>query len=191
MMIRLIVVTSLLALLPGCRPSAPASKPDEHSVINASGETISISSLFNNELTVLIFTDTTCPIANRFAPTINALHQEFPSVNFLLIFPDPDTDAGAILQHLEDYSLSLNFLRDPRHHLVNWTGATHTPEAALYRNSSQLYLGRINDRFVDFGVERNHITSHDLAEAIKASLAGEPIEISKTSAIGCQIPSLP
>lgn len=157
---------------------------------------MTFSSLITETPTVFIFTDTTCPIANRFIPTINKMIVDFPSVNFLMVYPDPALNHAAIVQHHEDYSISCKFLRDPNHKLVSRTGATRTPEVAVYlknKNSQteQIYLGRINNRFVDFGVERNQVTSHDLADALKAALSGDLVTKSSTPAIGCKIPPLP
>ena len=50
-----------------------------------------------------------------------------------------------------------------------------------------MYRGRIDDRFVDLGLERPSPTRRDLAEAIAAVLAGKPVDQPRTQAVGCFI----
>ena len=65
-------------------------------------------------------------------------------------------------------------LRDPAHALVKFTEATITPEAAVVADGRVVYRGRIDDRYVDLGVERPSPTQRDLADALTAVLAGKP-----------------
>ncbi len=63
-----------------------------------------------------------------------------------------------------------------------------TPEVALFDAAGRLaYLGRIDDRYVDFGVDRPAPATHDLAEALDAVLAGRPVAVPRTHAVGCAI----
>jgi hypothetical protein len=146
--------------------------------------------------TVLIFVRTDCPIANRFAPTIERLRREFAArgVNFWLVFVDPAETAGMIRAHLIEYDLHATALRDPRHTLVALSGATITPEAAVYVSGEGtprlVYRGRIDDRFVDFGLARPQPSKHDLQQALDAVLAGRAVMPQTTPAVGCVIADL-
>ena len=71
--------------------------------------------------------------------------------------------------------------------LVKFSGATITPEAAVYAGGRVQYRGRIDDRFVDFGVDRPAAIEHDLQDAIAAILAGKPVAQPETQAVGCYI----
>ncbi len=71
-------------------------------------------------------------------------------------------------------------------------GATITPEAALFDREGTLhYLGRIDDRFTDFGKARQRAHSRDLEQALAAVLEGKPVPVSRTSAVGCFLADLP
>ena len=85
------------------------------------------------------------------------------------------------------YTGATEALRDPTHALVKFVGATVTPEAAVYAGGRVVYRGRIDDRYVDLGVERPAPTRHDLADALTASLAGKPAPHATTQAVGCFI----
>jgi len=65
-----------------------------------------------------------------------------------------------------------------------------TPEAALMQGTRLLYRGRIDDRYVDFGKDRPAPTTHDLEAAIDAAIAGKPIAVKETRAIGCILSDL-
>jgi hypothetical protein len=73
---------------------------------------------------------------------------------------------------------------------VKFSGATITPEAVVVANGKVVYRGRIDDRYVEIGVERAAPTTHDLADALTATLAGTPIARPITQAVGCFIADL-
>ena len=52
------------------------------------------------------------------------------------------------------------------------------------------YRGRIDDRNVELGKSRSTAVKRDLADAIAATLAGEPIAEPFTKAVGCPIADL-
>ena len=147
--------------------------------------------------TVLIFTRTDCPIANRLLPTVERLRAAYEpkSIRFWLVFVDPSEPAAAIRQHLTAFDQHSTAIRDPRHELVKMTGATRTPEAAVFIHegpaSRLVYRGRIDNRYIDVGRARPKPSSHDLQDALDAALAGGasgPPRI--TQPVGCIIADL-
>jgi hypothetical protein len=144
--------------------------------------------------TVLIFVRTDCPISNRYAPEIQRLYQKYKALGivFWLVYPDPDTTAASITSHLKDYGLSLRPLRDPHHALVKRARVSVTPEVAVFLPTRQeVYHGRIDDRFVDFGKERASPTRHDLDATLDSILRGKSIANYSTIAVGCYISDIP
>jgi hypothetical protein len=55
---------------------------------------------------------------------------------------------------------------------------------------SVVYGGRIHERSGALGGERPAPTTHDLAEALSAVLAGRPVAHATTAAVGCFIADL-
>ena len=138
--------------------------------------------------TVFLFVSTECPISNRYAPEVRRLHEKFGSrdVAFWLVYPNPAESVAAIRNHLSAFSYPGRPLRDPRHELVKLTLVTVTPSAAVFDRSGQLiYRGRIDNRYVDFGVERPRPTVHDLEDALDAVLERKAVQEPVTQAVGC------
>ena len=142
--------------------------------------------------TVLVFTSTECPISNRYAPEINRLNAKFAGkVRFMMVYPAPaDTDAK-VRAHIAKFAYPKQWLHDPGQKLVKQTGVTVTPEVAVMSvDRGVLYRGRIDDRYVDFGKDRAEPTVRDLERALEAIVAGKPVAVSETRAVGCFIADL-
>jgi hypothetical protein len=181
-----------LVLVLGCTaPESPG--PGAVPFRNAAGLTVDP---FGNSAAagvVLLFLREDCPIANRYAPTIRRIHDEFASrgIDFFLVYPDPRATAAGVRTHQSDYSLPGMALLDPEQRLVEKTGVTITPEAALFDPAGRLrYRGRIDDRFVDYGVARAEPTTHELRDALTALLSGQEVAPPGGPAIGCLIADL-
>ncbi|MDH3590645.1 MAG: peroxiredoxin, partial [Planctomycetota bacterium] len=110
---------------------------------------------------------------------------------FRFVYVDPDESAETIRKHRRDFSLPAEAWIDRKHALVEWTGASITPEAAVVDDTGTLrYRGRIDDWYVDFGKARREPSVHDLEIALQARLRGETSELTTTKAVGCFIMDL-
>ena len=144
------------------------------------------------KVVVLIFVRTDCPISNRYAPTIQQLgtqHRE--DATFFLVYPDKKETPEVIRKHDREFGYTFAALRDPQHILVRQSQAQITPEAAVFDASRRLvYHGRIDNLYEDFGHARKFPTTHELADAIEAAIAGKPLSANATPAVGCYISDL-
>lgn len=145
-------------------------------------------------VTVLLFLSTDCPISSRYAPELRRLHDRFASrgVVFWMVYPNLAESRAAIQDHMEAFAYPGRVLRDPQHLAVKLTQATVTPEAAVFDASGRIvYRGRIDDRYVDFGLERPAATTRDLENALNAVLSGRLVEEPVTRAVGCFLVDFP
>jgi AhpC/TSA family. len=180
-----------VAWLAGCN-SQPIAK--EHSpnvtVLDLENRTVNPFHEQTAKAIIFFFVGTDCPISNRYAPEIERLAERYAreSLAFWLVYPESSTTREEIEQHRKEYHLSLQALRDPRHALVKLSKVKVTPEAAVFLPDGQeVYRGRIDDRYMDFGKKRPTPTTHDLDEVLRSLIAGKAVAISKTRAIGCYI----
>ncbi len=141
---------------------------------------------------VLVFLRTDCPISNRYAPTIQQLSARYSGqAAFWLVYPDKKTSAAAIRKYLLDYGYKLPALRDPQRILVGRSRVQVTPEVAVFDARARLvYHGRIDNWYEDFGRSRSAPTTHDLDDAIRATLSGKPPAAAVIDAVGCYISDL-
>ena len=180
------IATALLLLSCATPPSAPDLK-----LLDLDGN--EVDPLRAGTVSVFVFTRTDCPISNRYAPEIRRIYDRFEpqGVAFWLVYVDPDESAEVIRRHLADYAYPLPALRDTRHALVSLTGASVTPEAAVFVGPGRMiYRGRIDDWYVDFGKSRTAATRHDLQDILQALLDGDDVEPSTAPAVGCFIADL-
>jgi thiol-disulfide isomerase/thioredoxin len=138
---------------------------------------------------VFLFTATDCPISNRYAPEVQRLYRAYGGrgVKFVLVYPNPADTPELIREHARSFGYPAEALRDPKQALAKLSKVTIAPEAAVFLNGRLMYHGRIDDRFVDFGLDRPQPTVHDLDDAIAAVLAGKPVPHPVTQAVGCYI----
>ncbi len=141
---------------------------------------------------VLVFIRTDCPVSSRYAPTIQKLSAQYADkARFFLVYPDKDESAASIQKYLRDYGYHVPALRDPQHVLVKLSQATVTPEVAVFTSDKHLtYHGRIDNWYESFGHARSAPTTHELDDALQATLAGRHPDPAVTASVGCYISDL-
>jgi thiol-disulfide isomerase/thioredoxin len=147
----------------------------------------------DHKATVLLFTTVDCPVANAFAPEIHRIVTDYAGkgVKLHLVHVDPDVTPAGARKHAQEYGYKLPVLLDAKHELVRRSGATITPEAAVFAADRRLvYRGRIDDRAVRLGVFRPEPRTRDLAAVLERLARGERVEPFTTQAIGCYIKPL-
>ena len=175
------------------RPTAGV-EPDKTAAVDLDGRLVDPLQEITGKAVVLVFIGVECPISNRYAPEIKRLHARFKDkgIAFWLVHPDADYTSESIRKHAQEYGYKMGILRDPKHALVRRAQVRITPEAAVFVPPGQLvYHGRIDDRFVDLGLERPEPAHHDLEEILEAIVAGKVPPLTTKRAIGCTIPALP
>lgn len=141
---------------------------------------------------VYVFATTDCPISNRYAPEINRLAAKFSGrARFMLVYPVPTDTDTLIREHVRKFGYTIAWRRDVDQQLVKEIGVRVTPEVAILdRDRKVVYRGRIDDRYLDFGKDRPEPTIRDLERSLEAVLAGKPVPVAQTQAIGCILSDL-
>jgi hypothetical protein len=142
---------------------------------------------------VLLFLATDCPVSNRYLPAIRQLQSQFAPqhVAFWIVYPNPADTPAAIRQHDTAFGPLDHEIRDPQESLVRLARAHITPEAAILLPQAstlrEVYRGRIDNRYLSFGVQRPSAPRHDLADALTAVLAHRPVPLPDGPPVGCAI----
>jgi hypothetical protein len=140
---------------------------------------------------VLVFAASDCPVSNGYAPEIQRVCASYAArgVRCMLVYEDPDLTAEAARAHLAEYRYgTMTATIDADGSLAARVGATVTPEVAVIdRAGAVRYRGRIDNKYVTLGRARRTVTEHDLSDALDAVLAGRPVSVGNSQAVGCVI----
>lgn len=140
---------------------------------------------------VVVFLTHDCPVANAYAPTLNELrraHADAP-IDFHFVHVDPGLEVEGARRHAEEYGYDPSTVSiDANGALIDALEPKVTPEVFVIRpDGSVAYRGRIDDFYQAPGRRRAVRTTHELADAIDAVLAGQPVTVERTEAVGCAI----
>jgi thiol-disulfide isomerase/thioredoxin len=185
----ILAIASLVCALPP--PSWPQTP--RLSTVDLDGRPADPFALAGSKIVVLLFIRTDCPIANRYAPTIQELSAHYSgNTAFFLIYPIKSETPEQIRKHLLDYRYHLPAFRDPDLALARLSQVSITPEVAVFSPARKLlYHGRIDDWYVEFSRARRAPTTHDLVDVLDAVIGGKPVPVASTPVVGCFIPGLP
>ena len=138
---------------------------------------------------VLVFVNTSCPVAQRYLPTLQELEKEYRAkdVQFLAVNAAEEDSLIAMATQAVKYDIEFPFVKDFDGAAAKLLGVKRTPEAVvLDRDKVIRYRGRIDDQHRLGGV-RKEPTSRDLKDAIDAVLAGKKPAQAETEVDGCPI----
>ena len=173
-------------------------KPSEHQVgrrlpdfswKDIQGRDGRLSDLDRDQLLVVAFTSTSCPISKKYLPTLVRLTHEFPasSCRFLLINPIANDSLDEIQPLLQNRELKAAYVHDKAGELQRQLPATSTADVLVIDSAhTLLYHGAIDDQY-GLGYSLEKPRQQFLGNAIQAILAGKRPVIAATNAPGCAL----
>jgi thiol-disulfide isomerase/thioredoxin len=138
---------------------------------------------------VLVFTNTSCPLAKRYLPTVQALEREYrgKDVQFLAVNAAVEDSIVAMATQAVQHEMEFPFVKDFGGAGARALGVRRTPEAVVLDAKHILrYRGRIDDQY-RLGGARPAPTRRDLKDALDAVLAGQAVANAETEVDGCPI----
>jgi peroxiredoxin len=186
-LICLLVVTGFFTSLSG-RP-VPASgaigqpAPD-FTLTDLSGKTHVLKD-YRGRTVVVSFISARCPISNAYKDRIRAIADEYSKrdVAFLGINSNADESLEEMRAYAAKNNLDFTILKDNGNVVADAYAAERTPKVYVIDGEGVLrYQGRIDNSQNPSLVKRN-----DLREALNEMLAGKPISVAETKALGCLI----
>src|SRR5262245_1458657 len=138
---------------------------------------------------VLVFTNTSCPVVQRYLPTLQALESEYrdKDVQFVAVNAAEEDTLIAMATQAVKYEVEFPFVKDFDGSCARSLGVKRTPEAVVLDGEKRLcYRGRIDDQHRLRG-SRKEPTTHELKDAIDAVLAGRKVATPETEVDGCAI----
>jgi thiol-disulfide isomerase/thioredoxin len=139
--------------------------------------------------TVLVFVNTSCPVVQRYLPTLQELESAYRSkeVQFVAVNSAEEDTLIAAATHAVKFGVEFPVVKDFDAACARALGVTRTPQAVVLDSEKKIrYRGRIDDQYRLRG-NRKAPTTHDLKDALDAVLAGRPVAVSETEVDGCPI----
>jgi len=158
---------------------------------DGAGKTHTLAEFAAARVLVLVFLGVRCPMANGYAETLSEIQTRLAGrgVQLVGVNSNPDDTASSVAAHSRTYRLTFPVLKDAKQELADALGARTTPEAfVLDAQRKLLYRGRIDDGYASRARKNAITTSRDLSRAVEAVLAGRPVPVATTTALGCAIP---
>lgn len=141
--------------------------------------------------TVYVFLAETCPISQAATLPLRELHTRYGAqgVRFVGVFPAKETTPAGLAAFANTYQLAFPLQADAGHTLTKKLHARITPEAVVVGADGRtvLYQGRLDDAYAGLGQHRAVTRHHELADALAAVAAGQPVAVPRTEPVGCFI----
>lgn len=141
---------------------------------------------------VLVFTNTTCPLVQRYWPRLKELEAKYrdQGVQFIAVNVGGEDSILDIAAQGVEYEIPFPLVKDVDGQCVLACGVDRTPEVAVIDAERKLcYRGRIDNQ-IRFGGNSAGAVRHELQEAIEDLLAERPIAVTETPVDGCRITQL-
>jgi peroxiredoxin len=154
------------------------------------GKKHSLADLKDKDFVVVVFTCSSCPVAEAYEPRIKAFAEKYakPDSKVALVAINVNTGRDDALPAMKERAAKKKFnfpyLYDPSQEIARKYGAMFTPEFfVLGKDRKVLYTGAMDDR-----TPPGEPKSPYLEAAMTAALAGKKIDTAETSpGAGCKI----
>lgn len=161
---------------------------------NFDGAMVALSDYKDSKGVILIFDCNTCPYSKAYNDRIISLHKKYSPKGFPVITinsNDGDQSPGDSFEEMVARARRKNYdfpyLLDESQHVARVFGATNTPHVFVLRSEAGKfvvsYIGTIDNN------SRNGAQADKkyVEDAVNALLAGKPVPLDRTKAIGCGI----
>ena len=155
------------------------------------GKNYSLVSFSDKKILVVIFTCNHCPYVQGWEDRFISIQKDYGASGVQVIginsnetknYPEDSFEKMVIRSREKKYNFV--YLRDEDQKVARAFDAACTPEVYVFDEKRKLqYHGRVDDNYKD----EKAVTSPDLRNALDDLLAGRPVKMAQTPAMGCSI----
>ncbi len=161
---------------------------------NVDNKMVSLSDFKSAKGFIVVFTCNHCPYAKAYQDRVIALNEKYASQGYPVIAINPndpklepiDSFEG-MQQRAKEKGFTFPYLLDDGQKIYPQYGASHTPHVFVLKkeNGKNIvrYMGAIDDNYAN----PNDVSHKYVEAAVDQLLAGQPVALSSTKAIGCGI----
>ncbi|MFZ5805294.1 MAG: thioredoxin family protein [Acidobacteriota bacterium] len=155
------------------------------------GKEVTLKELMGPKGLLVIFSCNHCPWVKAWQARMVALGNEYSqkgvgvvAVNSNDVTAYPDDDMEHMIAQAKEHGYRFPYVMDTTSDVARAFGATRTPEAFLFDAQGKLvYHGAIDDN----AEKPQEVKKTYLADALAAVVAGKPVPVAETKALGCSI----
>ena len=139
----------------------------------------------------VVFSCNHCPYVQAYEGRMKDLQARFGPQGFELVAINSNDSAGYpedsfenMVKRSKEQGFNFKYLHDESQQVAHAYGAQRTPHIFLFDAARKLaYIGRIDDNYKDPAA----VKAHELSDAVEDILAGRPVKLAETFAVGCTI----
>ncbi len=161
---------------------------------NVGGNSVSLADYKDKKGVIVVFTTNHCPFAKAYEERIIGLDKKYASLQFPVIAinsndaSDYEEDSfDNMKKRASEKRYSFPYLQDVTQAVAKAFGATRTPHVFVLKNEGSKftvqYIGTIDDNYQD----PTSVTKRYVEDAVNNILAGKPVVVTQTKAVGCAI----
>ena len=184
---------TLLAIVAFAGPLSIAAEDDADPLAfrlpATGGESIKYPTADGSGLTAICFLGAECPLAKLYGPRLQTMADEFETqgVRFIGVNSNHQDSMSDVQSYVEQHEIRFPVTKDYDHRVADLFSAKRTPEVFLVDQVGEvLYRGLIDDQYRP-GISRPETSQQYLRDAIEQALAGKPVDVPVTDAVGCMI----
>jgi peroxiredoxin len=172
----------------------PGDKARDFSLMNIDGKKISLTDFSGNKGVILIFTCNHCPFSVAYEDRIIALDKKYAPLGYPVLAINsndpmayPADSYENMIERANEKGFSFPYVFDETQEIAKAYGAMKTPHVYLLSRNDNVhtvqYVGAIDDNSNEPDLVKVKYVENALAEL----MAGKPVSVSLTKAIGCGI----
>jgi peroxiredoxin len=167
------------------------SAAPDFSLLGTDNKTWTLASFKDAKVLCVVFSCNHCPYVKAYEGRFVKLQSElgprgfqFVAVNSNDAASHPEDGFEAMQVRAREKGFNFPYLRDESQAVARAYGAVRTPHVFLFDADRKLaYVGRIDDHWD----QPDKVQRHELRDAVEDLLAGRPVAVPETFAVGCTI----
>lgn len=169
-------------------------KVSDFSLKNVDGKMVSLADYATSKGVIVIFDCNTCPYSRAYNKRIQDLNNTFAPKGFPVITINandatmsPGDSFDEMVKKAKHENYNFPYLVDQTQEVAHSFGATNTPHVFVLQNVNGAFYVRYIGAIDNNARDADEASKRYVADAVNELLAGKPVAVERTRAIGCSI----
>jgi len=190
MILSVVLALPALFLSPQSQAISPNERVENFRLLDQRGDSHELYYYDDMKAVVVMVQGNGCPIVRNAMPAFQALKDQYSDqgVQFFMLNSNIQDNRQTVAHEAEEFGWDIPILIDDTQIIGESLDLVRTGEVFVLdpRTWSVVYHGAIDDRLT-YENQKQEATEHYLRDAIDEMVAGKPVEVAETDALGCLI----